>query len=112
MYPNETSNTQECYQSSLDTCIIRLDKYQKQSEITLYFSVYTFSESTYDLEVAQDDFYNVNIQSKYMVSFSDFSSGLLKLSGDQLIGMEEVVMILTYNTSGLVGKFKLKAAVD
>lgn len=37
---------------------------------------------------------------------------MLKLSGDQLIGMEEIVMILAYNTSGIVGKFKVKAAVD
>jgi hypothetical protein len=36
----------------------------------------------------------------------------LKISGDQFIGKEEVVMVLTYNTSGLVGKFKIKAAVD
>jgi hypothetical protein len=26
--------------------------------------------------------------------------------------MEEIVMVLSYNTSGVVGKFKVKAAVD
>jgi hypothetical protein len=54
----------------------------------VYFSIYTFDEATYGLYVAQDDFYNVNVFSMYAVYFADFSSGILKLSGDQLVGME------------------------
>lgn len=34
------------------------------------------------------------------------------ISGDQTLAIEELVMVLTYNTTGKVGKFKISAAVD
>ncbi len=34
------------------------------------------------------------------------------MSGKQLMNKEEVVMVLSYNTSGTVGMFKAEAAVD
>jgi len=37
---------------------------------------------------------------------------VLKISGDQFANREEVVMVLSYNNSGLVGKFQAEAAID
>lgn len=59
-----------------------------------------------------DDYFDADITKQYRVDFSYYESAIVRISGDQFIGKEEIVMVLTYNTSGLVGRFKMKAAVD
>lgn len=81
-------------------------------EVTVYFSIYSFGKVKYQLWALIDDIYNLNISSRYRIDFSKYESGLLQLSGQQMQGKEEVVMVLTYNTSGQVGVFKAEAAID
>ena len=56
--------------------------------------------------------YHLDITTKYRIDISKYESWVLKLSGDQFVGKEEVVMVMSYNTSGLVGKFKTQATID
>lgn len=62
--------------------------------------------------VAIDDYYDIDISKKYWIDFSNYESGILRITGDQFVGIEELVLVLTYNTSGVVGKFKIKASID
>lgn len=75
----------------------------KATEKTVYFSVYAFGEVDYELWAVIDDIYNLNLNYKYRLDFSKYESGLLQLNGDQMQNKEEVVMIMTYNTTGSVG---------
>jgi hypothetical protein len=62
--------------------------------------------------VTIDDYYDIDITKKYSVDFSNYESGILRISGDQFVGVEELVLVLSYNTSGVVGKFQIKANID
>ena len=113
-HPNETHHGHECDQSSFDTCIVRLDSYLRDepTEITVFLSIYAFYDVNYQLWIMVDDLYQLDIHAAYRLDFSNYQSGLLKLDGKQFKDMEEVVMIMTYNTSGKVGQFRVLAAVD
>ena len=80
--------------------------------MTLYFSIYSYFDTEYLLYAAIDDYYDIDITRKYWVAFNNYESGILRISGDQFVGVEELVMVLTYNISGVVGKFQIKANVD
>ena len=80
--------------------------------MTVYFSIYSFYDIQYELWAVLDDIYDMDVRSRYKLDFSNYQSGLLKLNGSVLVDMEEVVMVMTYNTSGQVGLFKVEAAVD
>lgn len=74
-YPNKTHNTRECDQSSLDSCIIRLDNPSEgliNKTVSLYFSVYSSSNFTYDMLISLDDIVDINIQDKRTIYFLHF----------------------------------------
>jgi hypothetical protein len=94
--------------------VVRFDNASQNSplEVTVYFSIYSFGKVSYELWALIDDIYSLKVSSRYRLDFSKYESGLLQLTGDQLEGKEEVVMVLSYNTTGQVGVFKAEAAVD
>jgi hypothetical protein len=80
--------------------------------VTVYFSVYSYKQINYSLWAVIDDIYSLEVDSQYRLDFSTYESGMLKLEGKKLQEKEEVVMVLSYNTSGKVGMFKAEAAID
>ena len=74
--------------------------------------MYSFYSIDYELWASIDDMYSVNIKEQYQLDFSTYESGLLRLNGTDLDGMDDQVMMMTYNTSGMVGMFQAEAAID
>lgn len=74
--------------------------------------MYVLQEASYELWAVVDDIYSLDIASKYRLDFSNYESGMLELRGGEMEGWEEVVMVMTYDTTGKVGRFKIEAAVD
>jgi hypothetical protein len=82
-------------------------------EVTVNFSVYTYADVGYDLWAIIDEVYNLNFTLDYWIDFSKYESRVLKLSGEQLVRIEEVVvMVLIYNISWQASKFKAKISID